>query len=114
MRFLLVMNQGGGCDYTIGCGINYRFTEADTLEQAMAAFKEEYTGIGNDEEEGILNPDTSERMWESAFVVTVSEQVEVPLSEWHLECYGALEAEENARLEKHERAQLAKLQAKYQ
>ncbi len=34
-KFLVLMRQSGeGCDYTIGCGIKWKFLEAGTVEEA--------------------------------------------------------------------------------
>lgn len=32
--FLMLKEQGGGCDYTIGCGINYEILRAASMEDA--------------------------------------------------------------------------------
>jgi len=35
MKFVAVLKQkGGGCDYTIGCGITYKIFEAENIEAA--------------------------------------------------------------------------------
>lgn len=36
MRYLVCRKQEGvGCDYTIGCGMNFEFVEADSLQQVI-------------------------------------------------------------------------------
>ena len=35
MKFLICLKQSGeGCDYTIGCGMNFEIIEASSLENA--------------------------------------------------------------------------------
>lgn len=35
MQFIVLMTQNGGCDYTIGCGLNWEFVKADSKEEAL-------------------------------------------------------------------------------
>lgn len=41
MKFLLVRNQGGGCDYTIGCGVAVEEIEAENMEAAWVLLHED-------------------------------------------------------------------------
>lgn len=41
MRFFLLEEQGGGCDYTIGCGLRISEIQATSLEEAKAQVVEE-------------------------------------------------------------------------
>ena len=113
MQFLVVRNHGGGCDYTIGCGIDYYFINAESMEEALEQVKAEYTRIGNSDGESIMNPGQDERALKSIFLIPVSGKVDAPIDARHRDCYEAIEAEKVARTEVHERAQLAALQAKY-
>ena len=36
-KFIVLMTQSGGCDYTIGCGMNWKFVEAEDKAGALKA-----------------------------------------------------------------------------
>lgn len=44
MQYYLVERQGGGCDYTIGCGIRVSKLKATTKDEAMFEAAEEIGG----------------------------------------------------------------------
>lgn len=39
MKFLAILNQGDGCDYTIGCGTAVDLIEADSYDEAFEILK---------------------------------------------------------------------------
>lgn len=45
MKFLVHVEQGGGCDYTIGCGHDVQEYEADTRAEVVAAVKLRWFGL---------------------------------------------------------------------
>lgn len=53
MQYLVIFKQAGeGCDYTIGCGMNYEIMEADSIEDLKEQItfpdgKEEYSRFHN-------------------------------------------------------------------
>ena len=36
MKYIVLLNQGMGCDYTIGCGLAYEIYDASSPEDAFA------------------------------------------------------------------------------
>lgn len=40
-KFIIIYEQSGGCDYTIGCGINYDFVYGDSLKKVKENILEE-------------------------------------------------------------------------
>jgi len=111
MKYKLIVNQGQGCDYTIGCGIaDWDIVAVDAeaaREQAVAMLREHYLG----EETPEYYRWNDEQDLVSATLVGVVE--ELPLesmrSLWHAEMVQA----ERGKKEAAEREQLAKLKAKY-
>ncbi len=41
-RYIVVEQQSGGCDYTIGCGTRVSLVEADSMKHALQVFVEKH------------------------------------------------------------------------
>lgn len=102
-KFLVVHEQSGGCDYTIGCGVLVEEYEGDSIEEVLAEVRQ--NGI----DDGWLL-DRHEARRESVSVHRVAEEVEAPLDDWRRD---ESAREQRADDERVERELLAKLAAKY-
>lgn len=49
-RYYLIERQGGGCDYTIGCGLRISKLDATTMSEAIVAAIGDINELLNDEE----------------------------------------------------------------
>ena len=114
-RFLVLAYQGNGCDYTIGCGIAFKFFNAETPEEAFNKWADSrdlnlpdepeigkyYLPGGEGELQWIkvleVGPDDNEHLWEE-FVGKKFQQIE--------------DAKAAAK-EAAERAEFERLQAKF-
>ena len=63
-KFLVVEEQDGGCDYTIGCGVKVSFIEAEEMRDAAKIYIDNKTRDYITEEDGVRiveqNPFTTE------------------------------------------------------
>lgn len=75
MKFLLVEKQGGGCDYTIGCGIRTSIIEADNMKDAVA----KVSGVDK-YGDYILNLGNNEHSINRATLYQIASEQEVDLS----------------------------------
>ncbi len=116
--YLLVMNQSGGCDYTIGCGIAYEFIEANSMEEAIRKAKKdlcgyeiEYKGEIHFEERRIgADIDYIQR----ATIYEISASENLPLSSWLEEQKIIIEGHAKKKQEKDELAEFERLKKKYE
>jgi hypothetical protein len=103
MIYVLVRNQGGGCDYTIGCGIAVTTldakNEADALVEARIHILQD-----NFHDETRL---------ESAMLLAVESRFGLPIKHWYAEEQERRDAEEKYRKELNERAEFERLSAKF-
>ena len=75
MKFLLVMKQDNGCDYTIGCGIALEEIEADNPDASIAtAFEKMAVDYGD-------SPYISEDI-NRAILYEIGAKITVPLAEY--------------------------------
>ncbi len=103
MNFVVIYNQGNGCDYTIGCGINSQQFTAPSWEHAVEFVKKE-----------IAENYRGERELEKAELFEVSLYANLPLKLWKQEMAAAdAQAEERAAIAR-DRAELARLRALYE
>ncbi len=107
MKYILLMNQGNGCDYTIACGKEYKLIEAENHDQAVEKAKEilDYFGCVAPDSETLLNCE----IYELGDIVANKHDY----SGWLAQKKLFLESEENKQKESEERNQLKNLLAKY-
>jgi len=74
MRFAVLLYQEGGCDYTIGCGRNWEFFDAPTLEAAKIKAQTIWNGHSN--------PDSQIK---EVTLLQVSEVLEMDVPAWEAE-----------------------------
>ena len=98
--------QGEGCDYTIGCGMAYRFVEAETYADAVGQII-----YPDGEDEGSVLEDDKARV-----EILIAPAEAVASLDWD-EILDRIEsgkqAADDASTETDERAELARLKAKY-
>lgn len=100
-EYIAVLHQPGGCDYTIGCGIQVANLEAKTYGGALVEAGE------------LLTEYTEERKLDSLTVYEVTRSMMLNTQGIYKKMRAEKAAAEVARRETIEREQLAKLQAKY-
>lgn len=104
MKFIAILKQEGGCDYTIGCGIKVITIQAQDSNQAAQelkkTIKEEYS--------------SSEFKLSELMFFSVKDQYLIDLNHW----YGQFEIEKAQELQKKikekELAELERLKKKYE
>ncbi len=108
MKFLLVMEQDNGCDYTIGCGIALEEIEADNRKLAIAAaFEKMGVDYGD-------SPYISEDINRAGLYEICGEKITVPLDEYRLELARQEEDAKLAEKREAEQDQYLRLKAKYE
>jgi hypothetical protein len=111
--FLIVEEQGGGCDYTIGCGIRTTQIEADSMEEAIEFIKNESFKDRSGEDDGDYQVlATKERERCGVSVYEIGEVVEIDLAAWRKEFRAKEEAEEELEGAKKELAEYERLRKK--
>lgn len=107
-EWMLILNQsGGGCGYTIGCGIATQYLGRMTRAQAIEAAKADFIGSG-EECDGM---EYSEITLGSLLLVEFDSKL--PIEEWRDEKLDRIQAAHEDEEKKKELAELARLQAKY-
>lgn len=100
--YLWLEQEGGGCDYTIGCGLRLIALKARTLEEArVEAFRE--VGDGRNEEGRI----------ETALVIEAARVERMDVRAHYLAEESKRFQRESELAEARERAELARLQKKF-
>lgn len=111
-KYLLVLNQGGGCDYTIACGIKtivLEYPENLSMEEVQERVKKEvFLADGY----GYLRSGSSEEIQESV-LYKISESVNLPLGNWKTELESEKKAQKNKEQEEKEKELYLKMKAKY-
>jgi hypothetical protein len=104
MQYIVIMEQNGGCDYTIGCGQAFDFVEAtpETLHQEVHAFLEEGDRLGNDESSV-----------DEVYVYPVGDKVPFDLAEAKKAFRGRKAAEALAEKEAQDHAEYRRLRARF-
>ena len=108
MRYVIILEQRGeGCDYTIGCGINYKTIEAKDFEEAQAKAKayviENYT----------YGCEYDRSLCDLEYMTIAAAPTSLPINEWWDEERKKELKELRDVKEAEERAELARLQKKY-
>lgn len=111
-KFIAIWRQRGGCDYTIGCGVDVRLFEAVDRESSIASVVDELSqpydpdrGTGADDE-----------LAESLRTIQIYEYVDTAIiqpSAWTEKRRQHKIAADQARREQKERAELDRLRKKY-
>ena len=109
MRWMLLKKQGGGCDYTIGCGLNYEIFDAVDKEVAVEISRDLLAEGGHLS----TNPHAEWNLQE-ALLIQVESIDPLPLGEWLQERKAEQTAEEAKKKEAAERAQYEHLKGKYE
>lgn len=120
MNFLIIATQSGGCDYTIGCGVDYWYDSADSMEELKAEVR---ASLMNDDDEtmydnhlhcGRLNTGFSfESKFDSLTIIEVGESYSVPLEEITKEYMGLSDKKAIDAKEEKQRLEYEKLREKF-
>ncbi len=109
MRYLIVERQDGGCDYTIGCGVNITFVTADDIDDAMRKYKRNYEG-----EYKTHNPLRDEMAVDNVEVFEITgTSAEINVKAWREEIDRRVEANKRQKADLAERAEFERLKKKY-
>lgn len=111
LKYVVIMKQkGDGCDYTIGCGINFEIFEAENAGDAMMKAKELWLGDDYEPEEGgpLYSGD-----YELAYMHLCRFVTGCPIGEWMGEINKEERALRKAEEEVQERAEYDRLRQKY-
>lgn len=105
-KFLAIFKQKHeGCDYTIGCGLNYTFILEDNITDAKSTLKkivkEEYSV-------------DSDRSLSKIILISCSDIQDIDPDMWYSEFRKEKSQEEQSQIEKKERELLQKLKQKYE
>jgi hypothetical protein len=104
-QYVLVMQQrGGGCDYTIGCGIKYRIMTAVDYPEAEKQAK--------DYIQDMYPPDTDIEL-ERAYLAILPSHESLPLVDWYDEVRKINRDAEAQEVRDKELTELERLKAKY-
>lgn len=118
-KFLIVERQGGGCDYTIGCGIKVSVVECESMEALLEKTHAKALSTEDDEEYDELAEmagswlASHESSRESVSIYEIAEHRCIPLNEWKNEKKKLQEEAKDKALEAKERAELERLQKKF-
>jgi excinuclease UvrABC ATPase subunit len=103
MKYIGILRQEGGCDYTIGCGINTVLFEAENAIQAakklQGIIKESYN--------------SNESMLKSANFYQINESYEVDLKIWYQQFSQEKESILEREKREYELAEYERLKKKY-
>lgn len=112
-QWMVAMKQAAqGCDYMIDCGVRCETFKAESLEEAQQKAKECWFGEDYGEEEGWELPyHNGEVELSHMYLCLVVEPC--PIEQWAAEVEEKRQELRQAEVERQEREQLARLQAKY-
>jgi hypothetical protein len=112
--FIVVYNQGEGCDYTIDCGVSTIEFEASSLKAAQKRVEEAYLSDGADgDPDELLSHNSSEGNFESIWLVEVKKSVQVSVENLDAELAQRKLNLENAFREEKEREEFERLSKKF-
>lgn len=115
---VILFQEGGGCDYTIGCGVRVDLLNANTLEEARVEARQTlgYINKYGDFEGDLITDDNYKHEWklklEQALLVEVHE--DLPIEEWSSKLIQKLEQKVRKKQEDKERAEFERLRKKYE
>lgn len=109
MTWLLILFQGGGCDYTIGCGYAHWTVEADDEEGAREAAREML------QNEGYLRTSDFATVIDSVEMYPLAgDAINLPVGKWRKEEADAEKAEAAKEAEAQRRRQYAALKQEFE
>jgi hypothetical protein len=119
--FILIATQSGGCDYTIGCGVDYWYEHADSMEDLKNQVRKSLLSEDQDVylEEYKLNPNRLnignyfEQLYDSLTIIEVGESYNVPLEELAKEYKESMNKIKVKDEDEAERKEYEKLRAKF-
>ena len=106
-QYIAIITQDGGCDYTIGCGINVISLESYNMSDALDELRE--TISGEDGEGGY----TDELELSNAVLHEVSDSLVLDLKSFYKELSEKKKREEQSSLDKAEYAEYMRLKKKF-
>lgn len=107
MSWFIVMQQNGGCDYSIGCGIKIIRISGNSLEEATIAAKNFFLS-----EDGSYYLTSDESKISEACLVESNDE-ELPIHQWRGELNARKIEKEKKLQEAKELAELERLKKKY-
>lgn len=96
-----LLQKGGGCDYTIGCGRNLINLESGNMVDAILEMREELRNFSGESE------------LESVKVMHISEEYDCPVGLWYSEIQQEYERQALAIIEERDRIEFERLKRKY-
>lgn len=108
MKFLLVLEQPGGCDYTIGCGTAIKIIEAKSEAEVMENIFPYLAKNYGDPSDGYID-----EAIEEATLYRVAGTIKVDLEKYRMEYQRQIAKETRQKTEARERAELERLKRKY-
>ena len=108
MKFLLVLTQEGGCDYTIGCGVAVHIIEVKNREEILAQIFPWLAKHHGDPSDGYINEEI-----DSATLYQISDVIRLDLWQYHYDYQERLAKEAVTQIEAQEKAELERLKRKY-
>jgi hypothetical protein len=103
MKYIAILRQEGGCDYTIGCGINTVLFEAENVVQAAEKLQQIVKETYN----------SDQFILKSANFYQISGSYEVDLKVWYQQFSQEKESIVERELREAELAELERLKKKY-
>lgn len=124
-QFLVHTQQGGGCDYTIGCGHRINIISADDLKDAIEQVRREWFGLmpeaplapGDEEEEEEFDSMCAIRSGdgiEKVVIYEIGAEVGLDVAGLFREVAGRKAAKEKVAKEVRDRAQFEALKAQFE
>tara|TARA_R110002110_G_scaffold66276_7_gene181754 strand:- start:738 stop:1109 length:372 start_codon:yes stop_codon:yes gene_type:complete len=119
-EFLVIADQNGGCDYTIGCGVRYWTEEAESMDQLKTRISKGLLCLSDyDEELDDYSEDYDEDyfgrldLWNYLTIYEISDSSSVSLNSLRAKQNENIKAEKVKAKEAAELAELERLQKKY-
>lgn len=104
-KYLAVTRQNGGCDYTIGCGINVELFDAESLANAKVKM---IIGLDGDTDE------TVESIKSITIHEVIGEPVKIYPSDWEPARRARMQAAKQAEADKRDQAEYDRLKKKFE
>lgn len=109
MEWLLILSQGGGCDYTIGCGYDHWTVEGDTEEEARQEARDML------DREGYLDTSPHATVLSSVEMYPLAGKASyLPIAGWREEEKKRLEEARKVEVEKQRRRQYEQLKREFE
>lgn len=114
-RFVLIRQSGEGCDYSIGCGLDWRLIEAEDRAAVLAKLEYEAVHWSQDERPWFDEHEENEifQAWLFEVDCDLGEALLRPLPAWRKRWEAAKTAAEAATTTEAERAEYERLKKKF-